>query len=130
MYLEVELKFSQYAIRSFALGGRPYFQVSGIMTSKQKVSLVDDIISCKLTPNVLALFDGLSSDAIAEMPCMVIDGRKSFPIKFRCTLIRPTDVDPIVKAWHARSFSADSPPPISLPKESDVMADDEEEFSA
>jgi hypothetical protein len=130
MYLEVDLKLSQYAIRSFAFGGRPYFQVSGVISSKQKVSLIEDIFSCKLTQDILNLFDGLNIDAISEMPCLVTDARKSLPVKFRCTLIRPADADTIVKVWHARSFSAESPAGALLSEESNVKCDEDEECSA
>jgi hypothetical protein len=109
MYLELELKKDQYSIRSFALGGCPYCQISGVITSKQKVPVVDDIGSCKLTQNVLKLFDGLDMRDVAELRCFVTDCRKSLPIKFACSLVSAETPEPIVKAWHTRSYSAKHP---------------------
>jgi hypothetical protein len=130
IFLEVDLKKAQYSIRSFAFGGRPYFQVSGLLTSKQKVPIVEDIFSCQLTPCVLSLFEGLDVDSLGEIPCFVTDSRKSWPIKFACALVRPRKTEPILKPWHARSFSADRRIGASLSYETSLSCREDEECSA
>jgi hypothetical protein len=131
MFLELDLRKEQYAIRSFAFGGRPYFQVSGIFTSKQKqpVQLVHDIVSCKLTDGVVELFAGVDLAPVTEIKCFVTDSRKSLPVKFACTLIRPEDREHIVRAWHTRSFSCAVPKTDLLAIVSHARNDDDEEFS-
>jgi hypothetical protein len=131
MFLELDLRKEQFSIRSFALGGLPYFQVSGVFTSKQKqpVQLVEDIVSCKITPSVLELFEGLDLDDVTEIRCFVTDARKSLPVKFACTLIRPEDKEHVVRAWHTRSFSCAVPKTDLLPSASDARKGDDEECS-
>jgi hypothetical protein len=91
LYIELDLKDSCYSLRSFAFGGQPYFQIADTIDGSRKISILEDINSCKITEEVLGLFDGLDRSDISRIPCYINDRRKKRAVKFKCALVRPHD---------------------------------------
>jgi hypothetical protein len=84
-YLVLELTRTQYAIRSFAIGGCPYFEASGALRTKSDC-LVEDIISGQMSPHVLRFFEGIDITGKAIM-CFVCDARQSITLNYTVVLV-------------------------------------------
>jgi hypothetical protein len=82
LYLVLELTRTQYFLRSFALGGFPYFQLGGALPDP----IVDDVISGRLTSAIMALFPGIDTSQVTSIVCDVVDGRQSIALNYSVLL--------------------------------------------
>jgi hypothetical protein len=104
-FLEVGLNKSQCRLRSFAIGGLPYLEVSHSMSSPATKSLVRDVVTGRLTAQVLELFDGIEPEDVSSVPCFVTDRRHPLTVEFSVTLVPPQSAEPVFKFLNAHSMS-------------------------
>jgi hypothetical protein len=104
MFLSLDLNKVQFAIRSFALGGQPYFEIEGA-TAERPEPIVEDIICGRLTPKILELFDGIDITGVVAMPCFVHDGRQAVSLKYTILLTLPESASPDFRLRHEKPLS-------------------------
>jgi hypothetical protein len=107
-YVTVELMRRVCRIRSFAMGGFPYFESTHRMDAPSTRAMVLDIVSGKLVPQVLELFDGIPLSGTSSVPCLVTDRRQAVSIKFSVTLTEKQSSDSIFNVVWARSASQEA----------------------
>jgi hypothetical protein len=107
-YLDVELTNTHCSLRSFALGGLPYFEESRPLADPATHKLVGDVIAGRLTDAVLELFDGIDLGSPRGLPCFITDRRRTIATESTVTLVPPELPDPGFRVIHARSCSQDA----------------------
>jgi hypothetical protein len=103
-YVTVELTKTQCRIRSFAMGGLPYFESSHSMSDPASKTLVENIVSGRLDPAIRELFDGIDIEQLSELPCFVTDRRHAIAVEVSVTLAAEK-AEPTFKVSHAYSRS-------------------------
>lgn len=98
IFLDVELNKNYFSLRSFAMGGMPYFETSRIsyetnsssnnMDGKNLPQVIQDIIAGKLSPMIKDLFKGINIQG-KGIPSFITDSRKSITARYMITLIDP-----------------------------------------
>ncbi|KAK8875840.1 hypothetical protein M9Y10_006015 [Tritrichomonas musculus] len=97
IFLDVELNKNYFSLRSFAMGGMPYFEMARVSydTNTSQISssngknipqIIQDIIAGKLTPVIADLFKGINIQG-KGIPCFISDSRKSITARYMLTLI-------------------------------------------
>ena len=85
-YLELVLNPTSYTLRSFAFGGLPYYEKSGLYDQDYN-QIVHDIKANVLTPLILGFFDGVDPEQIGDkLICYIVDSRGHLELKSSCVL--------------------------------------------
>lgn len=117
IFLDVELNKNHFSLRSFAMGGMPYFETSRISydsdssnlnNGKKLPQVIQDIIAGKLSPMIKDLFKGINIQG-KGIPSFITDSRKSITARYMLTLIDPDNVDNnVASVSHSTEFSKQS----------------------
>jgi hypothetical protein len=107
-YVDAELTKTHCCLRSFAMGGLPYFEQSCPLADPATQRLVDDVIAGRLTDALLELFDGIDVKNPSRLPCFITDRRQAIATESAVTLVPPELPDPGFRVLHARSLSQGS----------------------
>lgn len=102
-YIDVILKKQTFLIRSFALGGLPYFEKSGQYDETDK-QIIDDICSGVYSDKVAVLFDGADIPKNKTVQANIFDSRKE-PTKTYSQMLYPPNKEDRLVMVRARRIS-------------------------
>ena len=105
VFIDVELNKNNFSLRSFAMGGMPYFETSSLSyDDPANAQFLEKMIAGRVSPLVYDLFEGVDI-ARRPIPCFVTDSRQSITAKYQLVLSDAPLKSSKFKVVHMRKMS-------------------------
>ncbi|OHT14375.1 hypothetical protein TRFO_15306 [Tritrichomonas foetus] len=86
LFLDVELNKNNFSLCSFAMGGMPYFELSGLSyDDSSNAKAIESLIAGRISPFISDLFEGIDLKE-KKVPCFITDSRQSIAAKYQLVL--------------------------------------------